>query len=471
MANFRLTGSLSRVEELLNTRVGPLLDDDGDEGSVMSDEASEAEEESDEDVDEQYAGSIPNFTRWGAGLSFKDTLQYRDLQPIEMDSVSSPYSYAFRIDAFAGKVSTAKGGFQSLGSGKFMRRDDSVQVRLEKPHIDPQLANYLIEYYFRELWPLFPIIDRDALYSQIRDGSPMPSPSLMTAIYFAAATTLASIGPPMEIHPNTSSPSLSPRSLPPRRPPNIPNSLVENLRTLLTNNLTHLSKPILEPRITTLQTILLLCLYDRSLSGDYRSSLISDAIRISQNILLHRSVTNIPARDQSLRKHLWWTIFVLEVWTSARDRTPCTIDLAEVDAPPPIESEEMRHLAFTALVTLTRILFEILRQIHTPLAQNDEVPTQATRFRDWTMDWYCNLPSDLLVSEMNGNEMAELLLACCHSVLLLIYAPFYEEEMVSGEMERSRGIITDTLGRLGKATVKFGVISSLLGDLKRRRSV
>jgi len=471
LQTFRLTASLSRVEELLNTRVGPLLDDDDDGGSVLSDEASESEEESDEEMDAQDTGRIPNFIQWRPGISFKDSLQYRDLQPIEMDSVSSPYSYAFRIDAFAGKVSTAKGEFQNLGSGKFMRKDDGEQMNVDTAHLDPQLANYLIDYYFRELWPLFPIIDREALYFQIRDGNPMPPASLMTAIYFSAATTLASFGPPTDVHGDTSSPSLSPRSLPPRRPPTVSDSLVENLRTLVMNNLAHLSKPILEPRITTLQTILLLCLYDRSLSGDYRSSLISDAIRISQNILLHRSINNIPARDQSLRKHLWWTIFVLEVWTAARDRTPCTIDLAEVDAPPPIESEETRHLAFTALVALTRILFEILRQIHTPLARNHEIPTQATRFRDWIMDWYCNLPSGLLVSEMNGNEMAELLLACCHSVLLLIYAPFYEEEMVRGEMERSRGIITDTLGRLGKATVKFGVISSLLGDLKRRRSV
>jgi hypothetical protein len=459
------------VEELLNTRVGPLPDDDEDEeGSMMSEEGTEEEEESDEEIDEQY-GVVPHLNRWPADMSFKSTLQYRDLQPIEMDSVSSPYSYAFRIDAFAGKVSTMNGEFQSLGSGKFMRTDHGAHVSLEEPHLDPHLGNYLVDYYFRELWPLFPIIDREALYSQIRDGNPMPPASLMTAIYFAAATTLSYVGLPSDIHSDTSSPSLSPRSLPPRRPPTIPNGLVETLSTFLTKNLALLSKPILEPRITTLQTILLRCMYDRSLSGDHRASLISDAIRISQNILLHRFITNIPSRDQSLRKHLWWTIFILEVWTSARDRAPCIVDLAEVDAPPPIESEEPNHLAFAALFALSRILCETLRQIHSPQASPTEVPTQATRFRDWTMDWYCNLPPELLVSEMNGNEMAELLLACCHSTLLLIYAPFWEEDMVRGEMDRSRGIITDTLGRLGKATVKFGVISSLLGDLKRRRSV
>lgn len=436
----------------------------------MSADESEDEDESEEEMNGQY-GNTPNFARWPADTSFKSALQYRDLQPLEMDSVSSPYSYAFRIDAFAGKVSTADGEFQSLGSGRFMRRDDGVAVILEQPQLDPQLANYLVDYYFRELWPLFPIIDRKALYSQIRDGNPMPPASLMTAIYYSAATTLSYLGDSMDIHSDSFSPSLSPRALQARRLPVIPKGLIESLSTVLTKNLAHLSKPILEPRITTLQTILLRCLYDRSLSGDHRSSLISDAIRISQNILLHRFITNIPTRDQLLRKHLWWTIFVLEVWAAARDRTPCTIDLSEIDIPPPIESEETHHPGFTALVALTRILLEILKQIHTPLAEPHDVPAQATRFRDWTMDWYCHLPAELLVSEMNGNEMAELLLACCHSVLLLIYAPFWEEEMVWGEMARSRGIITDTLGRLGKATVKFGVISSLLGDLKRRRSV
>ena len=398
------------------------------------------------------------------GDDFKMSLQVIDLQTVEMDCASSPYSYAFRIDAFARKVSAADGEFQSMGPGKFIRQDTGIPVHLEETPIDPHLADYLVDYYFRELWPSFPIIDQDALYNQLRDPKPPPPTSILTAIYFAAASTISQVSSLPEIHSAMSSPSLSPRSL-----PSISPGLVDSLRSSLTKILTNLSTPILEPRITTLQTIILRCLYDNTLSSELRTILISDAIRISQYILLHRSIANLPARDQFLRKHLWWTVFLLEVWTSSRDRISCTIDLGEVDIPQPIESEEPDHQGFTALVALTRILLDTLRRVYSPNAKYHEVPREVVRLRGWVMDWYCNLPTELLVTENEvGGETADFLLATCHTVLLLLYSPFKNEEMVRSEIERSRGIITDALGRLGRNGRKFGIIANLVGEMARR---
>jgi hypothetical protein len=189
---------------------------------------------------------------------------------------------------------------------------------------------------------------------------------------------------------------------------------------------------------------------------------------MGQYILLHRSIPSISNRDKSLRKHLWWTIFVLEVWTSAGDRTPSTIDLAEVDIQLPIESEEPGHQAYTALVALTRILLDTLRKVYLPTVKPEDMSTEVVRLRGWVNDWYCNLPRELLVSESStGADTAEFLLSGCHAILLLLYNPFRNEDVVKAEINRSQGIITDAIGRLGGNIGKFGIIGRLVGELAR----
>lgn len=427
-----------------------------------SEPMSDSEDESADEIQEDYQANTNS--RLPSDDTFKTSLQVLDLQTLEMDCASSPYSYAFRIDAFTRKVSATGGDFQSLGQGKFLRQDTAMTVNLEAPSIDSHLANYLVDYYFRELWPLFPIIDKDAIYGQLRDRRPSPPAGLMAAIYLASASTIAQASHHPEVHSPGSSSALSPRT-----PSTLPPGLLDSLRSSLTRMMYALSTPILEPRITTLQSLVLSCLYDNSLLSEQRIIMISDATRIAQKILLHRLVSNIPPRDKSLRKHLWWTIFLLEVWTAARDRIPCGIDLREVDAPQLIESEEPEHQVFTAIVALTRILLDTLHRLYSPTVRPEDVSAEATRIRGWLMDWYCNLPNELLPSgSASGSETADFLLLACHGVLLLVYSPFRGEDLVRSEIERSRGIITEALGKLGRNIGKFGIIASLVGEMARR---
>lgn len=428
-----------------------------------SEEMSDSDEYSADEGDEKYEtdrqiGHPPED-------DYKMSLQVDDLQTVEMDCASSPYSYAFRIDAFTRKMATQEDGFHNLGHGRYLRHETPMEVHIDNTPIDVHITEYLTEFYFRELWPLFPIIDRDAFYSQLQpERGPPPPNSILTAVYFAAASTISQIASHSEVHSTASSPALSPRSL-----PTLPPTLLDSLRSSLSTAIETLSTQILEPRITTLQSIVLRCLYDRSLSSEQRSVLISDTVRIAQYILLHRSIPNITSRDRSLRKHLWWTIFVLEVWTSARDLIPASIDLSEVDIPMPIESEEPNHQAHTALVALTRILLDTLQRVYSPSTKPEDVPREVSRLQEWAMVWYCNLPSELLVAE-NGvrSEMADFLLAGCHGVLLQMYGPFRDEEVVRNQIDRSRGIIVEALGRLGGNVGKFGIIAGVIGEVARR---
>jgi hypothetical protein len=417
-------------------------------------------------ISEDYSGDEVEYSesprpKRGAEEDYRTSLQIVDLQTIETDSASSPYSYAFRIDAFTRKATSAEGEFQTLGHGKYLRPETDTTPQIEEATIDPNLAEYLADLYFRELWSLFPVIDRDAVCSQLRERNPPPPNSLMTAIYFAAASTMATR--PTDSH--IMSPSLSPRS-----PPSLPPGLLESLRGSLTRIIFGLSAPVLEPRVTTLQTILLRCLYDISLSAEQSALLISDAVRIAQYIHLHRLISGIPSRDKTLRKHLWWTIFILEIWTSARDGTPPAIDLAEVDIPMPIESEETDHLAYTALVALTRILLDTLKGLYSPTVKPGEVAGEVERLRRWVMEWYCNLPKELMVD--TGDEgQANFILAACHAVLLLLYSPFRDDALVRNEIERSRRIVVDATGKIGTSVPKFGIIANIAGEMARKLPV
>ena len=430
-----------------------------------SEEYSEFEDYSDDEQPEtEYRGSTSMDKRRPSDDNWKRSLQVMDLQTVETDSASSPYSYAFHIDAFSRKASAMDGNFQNVGHGKYIRADKGAPVQLEQIQIETQLAGNLLDYYFREMWPLFPIIDRDAVYSQLRDRRPLPPISLLTAIYFAAASSISQL---QDIHSAASSPALSPGS-----PPTLPPGLLDSLRASLSTIVSTLSTPILEPRISTLQTIVLRCIYDTTLPCELRTALIADAVRISQYILLHRVLTKLASRDKSLRQHLWWSIFLLEVWTSANDRIASTIDLAEVDLPMPIESEETDHPTYTAFVALTRILHDALRRIYSPNVRLEDIPREVGRLRGWVMDWYCNLPSELLVGESGGGrESADFLLATCHCVLLMLYNPFKNEDLVRSEIERSQGIIMEALGRIGRNIGKFGIMASLVGHMVRRSTI
>jgi hypothetical protein len=187
---------------------------------------------------------------------------------------------------------------------------------------------------------------------------------------------------------------------------------------------------------------------------------------MGQYILLHRSIPSTSTRDRALRKHIWWTIFLLEVWTSAHNRSPSTIDLNEVDIQLPIETEEVEHQGYTALVALTRILLDTLRRVYSPTAKSQEVSTEVARLRGWVNDWYSNLPRELLVTEnATRSQNADFLLSGCHLILLLLYNPFREETLVRSEIDRSQGIIIDSLGRLGGNIGKFGIIARLISEM------
>ena len=444
------------MEEMLETVVRPQQRGE----RSPSDSLSDSEGYSEEDESEYRTTSR---SRQNGEVDYKTCLQVVDLQKIETDNASSPYSFAFRIDAFSRKLSATDGEFQNLGHGRYMRQDTPRTISLDEPVVDSQLADYLVTYYFQELWPEFPIVDKGAVYHQLRERQLPSSNILLTSIYFAAASVASQRSRSIATS-NVASPALSPRSL-----SAIPSELVHSLRSTIIKNLSSLSTPVLEPRITTLQGILILSLYDSALSSEQRSLLISDAIRIGQYILLHRSITNIPASDKALRKHLWWTIFILEVWTCAKDRISPSIRLNEVDIPMPIESEEPDHATYTALVALTRILHEALRRVFAPTVNPKDIPREVERLRDWVMDWYRNLPGELLVSEdSTGDDAAEFLLAGCHAVLLFLYSPFRHESMVKTESDRSVGIIRDTLGRLGGKVGVYGTVLTVIGDMERK---
>ena len=82
------------MEEMLETVVcAPKRADES-----ASEQMSDSEDYSGDEAQGQYRS---NSDAQRLGDDFGMSLQVVDLQTVEMDCASSPYSYAFRIDAFA----------------------------------------------------------------------------------------------------------------------------------------------------------------------------------------------------------------------------------------------------------------------------------------------------------------------------------------------------------------------------------
>src|SRR5579862_8126610 len=121
------------MEEMLETVVRPQQRGE----RSPSDSLSDSEGYSEEDESEYRTTSR---SRQNGEVDYKTCLQVVDLQKIETDNASSPYSFAFRIDAFSRKLSATDGEFQNLGHGRYMRQDTPRTISLDEPVVDSQLA-------------------------------------------------------------------------------------------------------------------------------------------------------------------------------------------------------------------------------------------------------------------------------------------------------------------------------------------
>ncbi|KAI8332628.1 fungal-specific transcription factor domain-containing protein [Chlamydoabsidia padenii] len=212
----------------------------------------------------------------------------------------------------------------------------------------------------------------------------------------------------------------------------------------------------LVPRIQTIQALILLCAHPTYSSGSYRNWLLAGmAVRMAQDLALHRSVTNnsgTTVGDVELnekRRRLWYSVYVTDRWCCSVMGRPlaiadsdCDVDLPSIDT----LDQPGKYALFVNLVKLSGILGEVLRRIYSPKAKAMGYGTHIMEQTVWSLDkmlkeWFDHVPSECLITQdelrgMKGIERTQEprfrsggpLTVCYYAVVVLLFRPFIVSE-------------------------------------------
>ncbi|CAG8821825.1 15550_t:CDS:2, partial [Gigaspora rosea] len=127
-------------------------------------------------------------------------------------------------------------------------------------------------------------------------------------------------------------------------------------REILKNEFEH-------PTVTTIQTLILLSVYDRDSTNSVTWLYTGMAIRLAQDMGLHRDSAkwNFNAREAEIRKRVWWACVISDRLSSAALGRPLAICEDDCDVEHPVFGvipEEPKYYAeeWTELIKISLIL-------------------------------------------------------------------------------------------------------------------
>lgn len=91
------------------------------------------------------------------------------------------------------------------------------------------------------------------------------------------------------------------------------------------------------------------------------------ALRIALSIGLHHETSHadFDARERARRQSAWWTLYVLELHSSALMGAPVAVQADDITVPlPPEDSSDLRANALCIHVKLSRVLSRIIKSKH-----------------------------------------------------------------------------------------------------------
>lgn len=222
--------------------------------------------------------------------------------------------------------------------------------------IERETAERLINYYFQVHSAHFPIVSR-ADFLQVQT----PNPLLFNAICAVSACS----------H---------------NVQPGILRTLKQNIRNLLRQDEMYTSS------ISTIQSLLLYTFsleMERGRAGSFSWNLLGFAIRMAQDIGLHRDLRSSHDADHAeLRRRVWGGCLIADRWVACIYGLPMMIDLADCDTYQPsvyevragageaqdqplVDLDQRPYLFNANLISLSVILGRILKAIYSPSALSD----------------------------------------------------------------------------------------------------
>nr|ODN90018.1 hypothetical protein L203_01936 [Cryptococcus depauperatus CBS 7841] len=269
--------------------------------------------------------------------------------------------------------------------------------RLNRPVLSAQTMSLLVNAYFNDIAPLFPIISRTEFASKSN-----PSPLLLYSICGLGAT---------------------------RR--QFPKELFTGVRGVI-NGLLRSNDMLSNARFENVQALLLLAqvgdLHAQPIAPTASAAFIRTgvAIRMAQDLGLHRELSRRTESAQDLafielRRRVWSTCVIMDRWYGAALGIPLMVDLLDCDvllpasyeilpkAPPTSWPIEPSYIALSEHLKLSILMGRVLKTIYSPTGLKYTTDVELTKLLDDLNKWMDKLPEQLKFKGITSSPVSGLL--------------------------------------------------------------
>ncbi|KAF9578826.1 Transcriptional activator of fatty acid utilization, partial [Lunasporangiospora selenospora] len=299
---------------------------------------------------------------------------------------------------------------------------DKLQAEMPMPPRD--LAEHLIDCYFKFIHPNMPILHMHTFMRQYRSDDPSKRPpgTLLNAM-FAAASRFTE-------HPEI---------------------YFDRAKRLIDYEYEL-------PRLSSIQALLLMTIYrfTSSKAGGRVWVQLGMATRMAQDLGMHRDSArwHLPPMETEIRKRLWWTCYVMDRWVSVCMGRPVSIDDDDCDVEYPslveqdyldpdadnsVPNENVEKLKeqsafaldyFVEIIKLSQIGGEILQRVYSAKTRNlpphvvsHAVTELDTRLTKWLQALPPRLRYDHKVSPLSLDRWVASIHSSYYSILILLHRP------------------------------------------------
>lgn len=286
--------------------------------------------------------------------------------------------------------------------------DDEARALVDIEQTVGSHGSALIDIYFRNVHPSYPIIQKQAFLDQHRHGDRQFNPPLLAAMYLLALQWW------------NSTPSLSVE----------PKPDVGRLEYLAISSLTVAMQ---RPKISAVQAGLLLL--QRAKSSTW--TLTVQLVALAQDIGLHLDCTDwsIPPWERRLRKRLAWALYMQDKWSAVMHGRPSHISAADWAVSPllnddfdeevptsdhsadtdPLDAQTTRGRSiFMQMITLTSIMGEVCETFYSQTARAEYaragryatqlVLNRAKPVQIKLKDWFARLPAECKMESPSSTD-------------------------------------------------------------------
>ncbi|KAK5740865.1 Fungal specific transcription factor, partial [Elasticomyces elasticus] len=286
--------------------------------------------------------------------------------------------------------------------------DDEARALAEIEQIVGQHGSALIDIYFRNVHPSYPIIQKNAFLDRHRHGDRQFNPPLLAAMYLLALSWWDTDPLSSAVKPD-----------------------MARLEYIAISSLTIAMQ---RPKMSAVQAGLLLL--QRAKSSTW--TLTVQLVALAQDIGLHLDCTDwsIPPWERRLRKRLAWALYMQDKWSALMHGRPSHINAADWAVPAPIDLDfdesilptststpddaptealmSKGRTIFMQMITLTSIMADVCETFYSQTAKTEFqragryatqlVLTRAKPVQVRLKDWFARLPAECKMDHHNSNS-------------------------------------------------------------------